>query len=168
MIAIGNWQLFNTYSSVCKSLQHFPGKFSLYPTTFSSDLKESRWLYIYTYIVENESANNDGGNAGFSQPRRAADLEWQMRVWPAIGGSLGTYDCCVWKLSILFRNRSSSFSVGLPRSVCAVVNIVSVVMIKALANNIIMKYIEAIWTLSTTETRGNQISNGAWNALTFS
>ena len=42
------------------------------------------------------------------------------------------------------RNRSSSFSVGLPRSVCAVVNIVSVVMIKALANNIIMKYIEAI------------------------
>ena len=28
--------------------------------------------YIYTYIVENEPANNDGGNAGFSQPRRVS------------------------------------------------------------------------------------------------
>ena len=34
--------------------------------------------------------------------------------------------CCVWQLSILFRNRSSSFSVGLPRSACPIVSIVSV------------------------------------------
>ena len=34
-------------------------------------------------------------------------------------------NCCVWKLSILFRNRSSSFSVSLPRSACPIVSIVS-------------------------------------------
>ena len=45
-------------------------------------------------------------------------------------------NCCVWKLSILFRNRSSSFSVGLPRSACAIVSIVNVFMMKILASHI--------------------------------
>ena len=35
-----------------------------------------------------------------------------------------------------FRNRSSSFSVGLPRSACAIVSIVSVFMINILASHI--------------------------------
>ena len=38
--------------------------------------------------------------------------------------------------SILFRNRSLSFSVGLPRSACAIVSIVSVFMINIFASHI--------------------------------
>ena len=78
-LEVGNQQLFNYYSSWCMSLQDFSGKFSL----------SHGYIYIHkmslqTMMVEMRVFHNRGRSAGF---------EWQMRVLPTIGGSLGTYGC---------------------------------------------------------------------------
>ena len=56
--------------------------------------------------------------------------------------------------SILFRNRSSSFSVGLPRSACAIVSIVSVFMINILASHITDQQV-SIFRQSVTKNSSN-------------